>query len=112
MALAVTVSYIDAPAGSQFVHAYGTLTFSGSYATGGEAVTWQGLGTQGTQIPSSQAPTKVYVDGINGYYYQWVASTGKVKISTTAATELTATTYPAGVTGDAVTFEAIFLKLQ
>jgi hypothetical protein len=124
MALAVTVGYIDAPAGSQFVEAYGTFAFSGSYSTGGEAVTWAGLGTQGAQIPSSQVPVQVYIQsqGGSGFLYGWNQGTGKVQVfgqqptsPTTgiiALNELAAAAYPAGITGDTVTFLAVFKKLQ
>jgi hypothetical protein len=124
MALAVTVNQIDAPAGSQFVEAYGTLTFSGNYASGGEAIAWAGLGTQGAQIPSSQAPIQVYVQsqGGSGWLYGWNAGTAKVQVfgqhPTNATTgiialeELAAAAYPSGVTGDTVTFLAVFKKLQ
>jgi hypothetical protein len=124
MALAVTVTYIDAPAGSKFVEVYGTLAFSGSYTTGGEAITWQGLGNAGTEIPSSQAPLQVFVQsqGGSGWLYGWNAGSAKVQVfgqhPTNATTgiialeELAAASYPSGVTGDTVVFEAIFLKLQ
>jgi hypothetical protein len=124
MAVTSTVNQIDAPAGSQFVEAYGTFAFSGNYPSGGEAITWAGAGTQGAQIPSSQAPIQVYVQSQSGsgFVYGWNAGTGKVQAfgqQPTSATsgiialnELAAAAYPSGITGDTVVFLAVFKKLQ
>lgn len=108
MAVAVTVTKKWYDGKKLFV--LGTLTFSGSYTTGGDGLSFTGLGIQ-----SSLAPDIVWVGGTAGYGYGYVPgspasqSNGKVKISTTAATELAAGAYPAGITGDAnIIFESSF----
>ena len=91
----------------------GTLTFSGSYATGGEVVSWA-LGA----IKSQRAPKNVQIEGIAGFKYEYVAATAKVIVrgyqptdgtgGVIALPQIAAASYPAGVTGDTVSFLAIF----
>lgn len=108
MAIAVTITKKWYDGKKQFV--LGTLVFSGSYSTGGDTLSFTGLGIQ-----SSLAPDQVWVGGTSGYAFGYVPgspasqSNGKVKISTTAATELAAGAYPAGITGDTnIQFESTF----
>lgn len=95
----------------------GTIVFSGSYATGGDAMVLTGL-----QIPGTVAPRFVFVTGQGGYMYQYVGTTrsnGKVKVfqaTTTGANiplaEHTAAAYAAGVSSDGVSFIAFFDSLR
>lgn len=67
---------------------------------------------------SSQTPIDLEIKSISGsgYIYQWVKSSGKVKVFSGAAaqsplTELTdAEAIPAGVSGDVLAYHAQFLK--
>jgi hypothetical protein len=106
MALALTVTKQWYDGKKLFV--MGTIAGSGSYVTGGDTLNLQSLG-----IKSSQVPFQAWIGGTSGYAFGWVPGTtqanGKVKISTTAATELAAGAYPAGITGDTnIQFEAGF----
>lgn len=122
MAISATITQ-NSPGGDvefsgKFFRVFGSITFSGSYATGGDtfdltAIT-KPLGTSGIPGGYSGAtiPLVIYIQGINGYSYSYVKGTtranGKIKVSTTANTELAAGAYPAGVTGDTVVFEGLF----
>lgn len=88
-----------------------TLTFSGSYTTGGDTVDLSG------KVPTAKAPIFALVAGIAGFPYQWVVGTtlanGKVMVRINDAgganapnAEHSAAGYAAGVTGDTV--KAIF----
>lgn len=87
------------------LHAAGTLTFSGSYTTGGDAVDFSFLRT-------SRSPYYVTIVGIAGYVYEYDAENGTVLVRAQTAApaeddalgELTAGAYPAGVTGDTVSY--------
>lgn len=111
MAMAVTVYNDLTEAGNKTLKIRGKLVFSGSYATGGETFNF-------TTIPGcnvkKDAVALVSVWGCGGYGYGWAPggtlAVGKVKISTTAAAELTAGAYPAGVTSDTVFFEVCIPK--
>jgi hypothetical protein len=72
-----------------------TLTFSGSYATGGEAVDFTT-----TLGYTNRKPDMMICFGLNGYEYQYDRTNNKIVISTTAAAELGAGAYPAGVSSD------------
>jgi hypothetical protein len=81
---------------------FGTLTASGSYATGGDALALP-------QIPGYDA-TKIidiFIHGIAGYKYEFDIATSKVLVFTAGETELTAGAYPSGITGDTITFLAV-----
>jgi hypothetical protein len=111
MALAITVTHTSED--QQGVYVRGTLAASGNYATGGDTLDFT---TIPGRVPASQPPKQVWIAGTGGYSFGWVPGTtlanGKVKVNTTAATELGAGAYPAGITGDAnIEFEAVFAKL-
>lgn len=124
MAIAITLppANVDA-SGQNFVHAAGTLAFSGSYVSGGDTLDFTGVADR---LASSLAPVAIEVFGQSGFLYRGVPGTtlanSKVKVfgqeptSATAGvialTELGASAYPAGVTGDTVAFRATFRKLQ
>jgi len=106
MAIALAVTDVDNS--GKTVYLTCTLTFSGSYSTGGDTIdftTVMGKGVLGKVFQAGKSPTYGYVSGSGGYSMGLIPGTtlanGKVKISTTAATELGAGAYPAGVTGDA-----------
>lgn len=110
----------DHEIGQKFERVYGTLVFSGNYNTGArDAINFSTLsgGVAGMGVKSNKIPVNVFIQGVNGYSYGYIPGTtrdnGTVKISTGGAAELTGapTAYPAGVTGDTITFEAIFCKV-
>ena len=117
MAIAVTVS--DKWDDGKRLHVVGTLAFSGSYATGGDTLSFAGL------VPASRAPLVVRVSGQAGFIYEvnigsgiansLVLVRGQEPTNATAGvialTQLAAAAYPAGVTGDTVRFYAIFKLL-
>ena len=100
----------------RFTRIYGTIAISASpatYATGGLALSFSGL----EPIKSTQSPVIVYIESVkgSGFIYGWNQSTGKLQIFTGAAaqsalTELSAAAIPAGVSGDTIFFEALFLR--
>jgi hypothetical protein len=112
MSVAATLG-TDVPGGSiqaeqKFFRAYGTLAFTGSYATGGDAVSFASL----LPIAKGASPVFVEINGIAGYYYQYVKAAGKIIIwGPGSATQLAAGAYPGGITGDTVSFEAVFPKV-
>lgn len=96
---------------------YGSVAISASpatYAAGGLAFSF----ASPVFDVSSQAPIDLEIKSISGsgYVYQWVKSTGKVKVFTGAAaqsplTEVTdASAIPAGVSGDVLSYKATFNK--
>ena len=114
MALAITVTDVDA-GGENLVSVLGTLTPSGSYATGGDSLDFTSVSAQ---FGASQAPLQVWIGGSTGDAYAFVRaasptlSNGKMKINTASNTELASGAYPARITGDTnIQFEAIFQKL-
>lgn len=96
----------------------GTLILSGNYSAGGDALDLTAAtspkGEAGVEAKS--LPKHFRIWGQNGYSYAYIPGTtranGKLKVNTTAATELPGapTAYPAGITGDVVNFEASFPK--
>ena len=111
MALAITITDVDTGTGNIYV--FGTITPSGNYSTGGDTLDFT---TVASRIGASQAPVQLWAGGTTGDNYGWFPGTalnnGKIKISTTSATELAAGAYPARITGDVnIQFEAAFRKL-
>jgi hypothetical protein len=114
--MAATVTITAQRKNDIYLAVEGTIAFTGSYSTGGETLTFPGLRTQKT------TPVNIDIEGQLGYLYQYVYSTGKLKIITAAAQtgtnpapiEHTAAAYasdtnPAtGPTADVVTFLALF----
>jgi hypothetical protein len=105
------------------INVYGVFTASGSYTLGGDTLDF----TKVTNpiIPSSYVPLQVYIQsqnpsGVSGYLYSWRPGTtlanGKMQVFTSGASgsphsELAAGAYPVGVTGDAIVFSAVFVRL-
>lgn len=108
MAIATTVTrQFD---NGQSLEVIGNLALSGNYASGGVAIPWTGV-----NIKSTQLPVFVHVQGNGGYFYEYVVATAKLitrecAASATLAPEIAATTYPVGVSGDTITYRAVFPK--
>lgn len=108
-----------------------TFKLTGNYATGGDALDLNALfaltaGGPGASLICGSLPLKVELQSVkpsgqtNLFVYQYTPGTtlanGLVQVYTgaapqTALTELSAGAYPAGVTGDTISGEAIFPKL-
>lgn len=104
--MAATLTQNDRWHDSKRVHYIGTIVFSGSYATGGEAINLASV----MNIPNP--PLQVTVLGQAGYIYQWDRTNNKLMVRQSAAAanplgELPAAAYPAGVTSDIVRIYAI-----
>ena len=111
MPFAISIASVDT--GADNVYIFGSLTASGSYATGGDTLDFT---TVGSQVPASLVPLQVWVGGTTGDSYSWVKGAAlnsqKVKINSASATELAAGAYPARITGDTgIQFEAVFSKM-
>lgn len=82
----------------------GSMAFAaGNYTTGGLAADLAAL----TGIVNRQ-PTIVNFTSKAGYLYYYDASTGKVRVNTTANTEHAAAALAASVVSDVVRFEAVY----
>lgn len=94
------------------VEGYGKVVFSGNYPTGGEALNFITAGFRCTGDP-------ILVDfgeGKAGFKYEYDYTNKKVIVRQDAAAgapsaELPAAAYPAGVTGDQVSFRVFGTKL-
>jgi len=100
--------------GSNLFYAIGTLTFSGSYPTGGDTLDFT---TVADKLPIDQI-IQVFADSQNGNsgYYVPVQGTAinnwKLKAFSGGGTELSAGAYPASVTTDIVQVTITARKLQ
>src|SRR6266852_3794634 len=106
MSVALAVSDIDNSGKSLYLTVI--LTFSGSYATGGDTVDFTtviGKTYLGRVFVAAKSPLYGYAAGTSGHSYGLIPGTtmanGKIKISTASGTELGAGAYPAAITGDA-----------
>lgn len=113
--MALAINIVDIDSGENDLYVFGTLTASGSYASGGDALDFT---TVANQIGASQAPVQVWVGGSSGDSYAFVRAAspalanGKLKINTASNTELASGVYPGRITGDAnIQIEAVFNKL-
>ena len=98
---------------SNFVYAIATLTFSGTYPTGGDTLDFTQVADKlpSTQIIQSFAESQ---NGNSGYYIpvQGIAMNNwKLKSFVAGGTELTAGAYPASVTTDIVQLSITARKL-
>jgi hypothetical protein len=99
--------------GNNFSYAIATLTFSGSYPTGGDTLDFT---TVADKLSSTQI-VQVYADSQNGNsgYYVPVAGSAlnnwKLKAFTGSGAELTAGAYPGSVTSDIVQLTITARKL-
>lgn len=92
----------------------GSIAFSGNYATGGDAVDFLAAGVR--SIDSK--PEFMTIAGKAGFYYEYDKANNKVIVrgqeptsgtgSVIALSQLPAAAFPAGVTGDTITFFALF----
>jgi len=120
MAITIAVQNVDAT--GSVVWATGSIEFSGTYPTGGDTLDWTTaipqVGYPGAAIPSASAPLQVTFDSQNGNggYYVGVQGSAlnnwKVKCFQASGTEVTAGAYPSSVTGDIITFQAEFDRMQ
>ena len=100
--------------GNNLFYAIATLTFSGSYPTGGDTLDFTQVADK---LPSTQI-IQAFVDSQNGNggYYVPVQGTAlnnwKLKAFTGGGTEVTAGAYPASVTTDIVQITITARKLQ
>jgi len=114
MSLTITVHQFDADATGKQIFVTGTVTASGSYATGGDTLD---LSSQ-SFIPSSQPPLQVSLFTQTGqvYSYTWsrgsALNNGKVKIYAAGGSELAAGAYPAAILNDVIAFAGVYAKLQ
>lgn len=91
------------------VLAVGTFTASSSYSTGGDSISW--ANAAGT----TKAPLFVVASGKAGYVYEYDLANAKLMTfygnydaADGPLIEIPASTYPAGVSGDTITFFAVF----
>lgn len=87
------------------VRVLGTLTFSGSYVTGGEVPT--GITFRGG---STKPPISVKFDNRGTHTFKYDPATGKI-LAYLAGAEVAAGAYPAPVTSDLVTMDIEYQKL-
>lgn len=113
----ITISLIPGNvdgSGNNLLYAIGTLTFSGSYVTGGDTLDFTAVAEKLASVQIIQA----FVDSQNGNagYYVPVAGNAlnnwKLKAFTGGGTEITAGAYPASVTTDVVQIAITARKLQ
>jgi hypothetical protein len=83
-----------------------TLTFSGSYVTGGDA--WDPLVAWPGESPSTVIT--ITVNGGDGFDFAYDRVNKKLKVYSASNTELAAGAYPAGLTGDTNTIALVFAK--
>jgi len=98
---------------SNFVYAIATLTFSGSYPTGGDTLDFT---TVADKLPSTQI-IQAFAESQNGNSGYYIPVQGsalnnwKLKCFLGGGTEITAGAYPASVTGDIVQLSITARKL-
>ncbi len=121
-AISQTTPYGDIDTGLKFFYVFGTITPSGSYATGGD--TWDltamtkpinhpGLLGGSTAVPP--LPLQVYVQSSTGHTFVYVPGSsranGKLKILTAPNTELGAVTYSSvSLAAATITFQLVIPK--
>ena len=110
--IALSPSNVDSSA-SNFVYAIATLTFTGTYPTGGDTLDFTQVADK---LPSSQI-VQAFAESQNGNggYYVPVQGSGmnnwKLKAFAGGGTEITAGAYPASVTTDIVQLSITARKL-
>lgn len=91
-----------------------TVVLTGSYTSGGDTLDLSAYPTQSAQIPIfaifSEAPTASVAPSGYNFYYQpgTTPADGKIRITSTGGTELTATTYPAALLAALIVLEVKF----
>ena len=110
--ISLTSNNVDSSA-SNFVYAIATLTFTGSYPTGGDTVDFT---TVADKLPSTQI-IQVFAESQNGNSGYYIAVQGsamnnwKLKAFSGGGAEITAGAYPASVTTDIVQLSITARKL-
>lgn len=111
----------------RFIHVLGTIAISASpatYATGGLALSFTPLASDSggfiSVLPDNATPVMVYIDSVGGglFEYGWNKANNKIQIFAASAgaagtapfVELGAVAIPAGVSGDTIAFEALFVR--
>lgn len=113
--MAIALTTVDSWYDGKRLHVILTPTFSGSYATGGDAISFSGV----KGVLSSQPPVECVAHGNSGHLYEYVFGTTiangllMVRIATTTSGNLglsqhSAAAYDATVTADVVRIHAIF----
>jgi hypothetical protein len=101
---------------SNFIYINGQLKFSGNYSTGGDTLDWTTVADKlgGSQCVGIAIASQTLGNGYLPLGGPTTALNGWKVLCQTPGTfnsQLTAGAYPAGITGDTVTFSAIFRKL-
>ena len=110
--ISLTQNNVDSSA-SNFVYAIATLTFTGSYPTGGDTLDFTQVADK---LPSDQI-VQAFAESQNGNSGYYVAVQGtalnnwKLKAFAGGGTEITAGAYPASVTTDIVQLSITARKL-
>src|SRR5260221_6822501 len=110
--LSLASTNVDSSA-SNFVYAIATLTFTGSYPTGGDTLDFTQVAEK---LPSTQV-VQAFAESQNGNSGYYVAIAGpalnnwKLKAFSGGGTEVTAGAYPASVTSDVVQLAITARKL-
>ena len=110
--ISLTPLNVDSSA-SNFVYAIASLTFSGSYPTGGDTLDFT---TVADKLPSTQI-VQAFAESQNGNSGYYVPVQGsalnnwKLKAFVGGGTEVAAGAYPAGVTSDIVQLSITARKL-
>ena len=110
--ISLTPLNVDSSA-SNFVYAIATLTFSGSYPTGGDTLDFT---TVADKLPTTQI-IQAFAESQNGNggYYVAISGSGmnnwKLKAFTGGGAEVSAGAYPASVTTDIVQLSVTARKL-
>ena len=110
--ISLTPNNVDSSA-SNYVYGIATLTFSGSYPTGGDTLDF----TQVADKIASDQIVQVFAESQNGNSGYYIAVQGsalnnwKLKAFNGGGTEITAGAYPASVTSDIVQLSITARKL-
>ncbi len=110
--ISLTSLNVDSSA-SNFVYAIATLSFSGSYPTGGDTLDFT---TVADKLPSTQI-VQAFAESQNGNSGYYIPVQGsalnnwKLKAFVAGGTEITAGAYPASVTSDIVQLSITARKL-
>lgn len=91
--MAATLTLVKKWRDGQRTHFVFQPSFSGSYVTGGEVPT-------APERPPLGSINAQSFESLNGYHYSLDRANGKLKILTSANTEIGAAAYPANVTSD------------